>query len=131
MTRVCARDGCDKPTKDDYRAKWCSDNCRKRQWDEDHRKRCECGVLLAARSDGARCLACRRAADAERHEALLARVERMWADGMDYAAISAAVGRKYLPGGKSCSLASVIHELRQQGRAPYRYRVKDGRRVAA
>jgi hypothetical protein len=76
------------------------------------------------------CHACRRRRDAERHEALLARVERMWAAGKSYAEISAELGYRYVPGGKCPGISPLIAELRKQGRAAYRYAWAEKRAAA-
>jgi hypothetical protein len=113
--RVCKGCGGELPNMHGSR-RYCSENCRKRWWDKRYRRPCaDCGADIDAH--GERCEACHLRRRRERHEALLAQVEKMFEAGMPARAIAVALGRE-----PTHTSVPELTELREAGRIGYRYK---------
>lgn len=75
---TCAR--CDRPLTG-RQAKWCSENCRKRAWDDSHLSTCvDCGTTIGGRST--RCWECDLRERDKRRVERWTRIATLWAEGL-------------------------------------------------
>lgn len=102
----------------DPRARFCSENCRKRAWDDTrYRGTCEdCGGVTR-RPERTRCKACQRAADRRLVDARDSIIAGMWADGATWPEIGEAFG--WTQDHTSAELGRIRQE--KPGLLPYRY----------
>jgi hypothetical protein len=120
MTRLCPWCGGPVPLATRRPRIYCSENCRKRAYEDRHRPACvDCGAILGCGVKPGQSARCRDCYDAFRtwsHEVLLSIVEGCWHDGWRHREIAVGVGRD----DHGASVSPELAELRKRGRIGYR-----------